>query len=125
MGILIYIRRIDMGAILTIPEIKKHVAKVAKEYNLHRVSLFGSYASGKRTKKSDIDLLVDFGPNPVSILKVCGVKVDLEDLTGKDVDVIPAPLSSEALIEIKKEILLYDQNGQTSVEENPVGTYAN
>ena len=53
--------------------------------------------------------MVDFGPNPVSFYKVCEVKVELEELMGKQVDVVPSPLSEDTLLEIDKEVLLYEQ----------------
>ena len=45
---------------LTIEDIKKVVAKIAPEYNLKKVTLFGSRATGKNREDSDIDLIVDF-----------------------------------------------------------------
>jgi predicted nucleotidyltransferase len=96
-----------MSTALNIEDIKTFVEQVAEEFDLKRVSLFGSYATGKRTKNSDIDLLVDFGQRPVSLLKVASVKVQLEELTGKTVDVVPTPIAEDSLLIIDKEILLY------------------
>jgi predicted nucleotidyltransferase len=39
-------------------EIKTFVRKLAREFNPERVILFGSYAHGKPTDDSDVDLLV-------------------------------------------------------------------
>ena len=97
-----------MAQVLELAEIRSYVAQVAPSYDIHKVTLFGSYANGTRTNISDIDLLVDFGPNPVSIFKVSGFKVELEDLTHKEVDVVPLPLSKDTLLEIDKEVVLYE-----------------
>ena len=43
----------------TIDEISQRVMPVAKRYGLSAVYLFGSYARGEATSKSDIDLLID------------------------------------------------------------------
>ena len=99
-----------MGKILTIDEIKASVAKVAPEYGVKRVTLFGSYAEGKQKPGSDIDLLVEFNKDrqiPVTLFTLGGMASEVEDLTGKEVDIIPFPIPRDSLIIIGKEVLLY------------------
>lgn len=45
--------------ILTLDELKKRVAPVAKKYRLRAVYVFGSYARNEATEESDVDILVD------------------------------------------------------------------
>ncbi len=45
--------------IYTIEEIKRMLEDILKDQPVYQVILFGSYASKKATKKSDIDLLID------------------------------------------------------------------
>lgn len=45
----------------SIKEITKVITPIADELNLKRVILFGSYARGDQTAKSDIDLIIDGG----------------------------------------------------------------
>ena len=45
--------------IYTIEEIKRMLEDILKDQPVYQVILFGSYASRKATKKSDIDLLID------------------------------------------------------------------
>lgn len=45
--------------ILTIEQIKNLLAPLFKQYNVKSAVLFGSYAKGCATEKSDVDLLVD------------------------------------------------------------------
>jgi predicted nucleotidyltransferase len=97
-----------MSVALNIEDIKTYVEQVAEEFDLKKVSLFGSYATGKRTRQSDIDLLVEFTEPTVSLLTVAGVKVKLEKLTGKSVDVVHSPIAEDSLLIIDKEILLYE-----------------
>jgi len=92
---------------LKIEDIRNIVEKVAKEFDLVKVILFGSYANGSATKESDIDLLVEFTTDSVSLFKIARLKFKLEELTGKEVDVIHAPIPKESILEIEKEILLY------------------
>ena len=97
-----------MARILTLADIKLYVAQVAKLYDVKKVSLFGSYANGLQTKDSDIDLLVEFNDNSkVTLLTIAGVKIKMEKLTGKDVDVIALPISEDSILEIEKEVPLY------------------
>jgi len=92
---------------LKIEDIKNIVKKIAKEFDLVKVTLFGSYANGNATNESDIDLLVEFTTDSVSLFKIIDLKSRLEELTGKEVDVIHAPIPKESIIEIDKEVLLY------------------
>ena len=96
-----------MKSVLKVADIKSSVEKVAREYDIKKVSLFGSYANGNSTEESDIDLLVEFNNRPVSIYKIAGVKLKLEELTGKDVDVIACPIPPNSLLEIDREMLIY------------------
>ena len=97
----------NMEKVLTLADIKNSVASVAKTYGIKRVTLFGSYANGKATNESDIDLLVEFNTRSVSFYKICELKVILEEMTGKSVDVLHAPLSKNTLLDIDKEVVLY------------------
>ena len=93
----------------TFENIRSSVAQIAPLYDIKKASLFGSYANGTQTEDSDIDLLVEFTGRPVSIYKIAGVKLKLEEIIGKDVDVIALPIPSNSLLEIEKEVLLYEQ----------------
>ena len=94
---------------LTFASIKSSVAQVAQIYDVKKVSLFGSYATGKQTEDSDVDLLVEFEEPAVSIFKLAGIKIKLQELTGKNVDVIHSPVPADSLIEIGKEVLVYER----------------
>lgn len=51
------------------------------------MALFGSYARGEETSKSDIDLLVRFG-DPVGYFKLVQVQRELGDYLGHNVDLV-------------------------------------
>ncbi|MDR1765237.1 MAG: nucleotidyltransferase domain-containing protein [Lachnospiraceae bacterium] len=92
---------------LTFEQMRQAAAQVAKHYPLTKVSVFGSYANGKATEGSDLDLLVEFTTDAVSLLEIVGVKYDFEDLLNTPVDVLHAPLPEDALITVDKEIPIY------------------
>jgi hypothetical protein len=57
-----------------------------ESYAVRRVALFGSYAKGRQTGKSDIDLLVEFErPTYDNFL---GLARDLERLFGRKVEIL-------------------------------------
>ncbi len=54
-----------------------------------RAWLFGSYSRGEETADSDIDILVDYDKSKrLSLLTICGMITDLEDILGKKVDLV-------------------------------------
>lgn len=73
-------------------------------YALRSVSIFGSYAEGRATEKSDLDLLVEFERPAVSLIRLSALKYDLEDALGLSVDVIHGPLPQDGLIQPEKLI---------------------
>ena len=91
---------------LTIEEIKKVVAEIAPEYNLKKVTLFGSRARGNFREDSDIDLIVDF-PEGTGLLKHISLKHKLEDIFNLSVDVVSRGGLEGSYIEIEKEIEIY------------------
>lgn len=67
---------------------REDILRTAAKYGASNVRVFGSVARGEADEKSDIDLLVDLEPNR-SLLDLGGLLVDLQDLLGCDVDVVP------------------------------------
>jgi len=51
------------------------------------VRIFGSVARGEADSESDIDFLVNMEPGR-SLLDLCGLLIDLEELLGRKVDVV-------------------------------------
>ena len=92
---------------LTIEDIKKAVEKIAPEYGLTKVSLFGSRARGNFQPDSDVDLLVEFTTEGVSLLKIISLKHRLEDMWNLNVDIVHGPITEDDILEIDKEIKIY------------------
>src|SRR6266542_2870716 len=49
---------------VTMPQIKRLAEQIARQFKPQRIILFGSYAYGKPTEHSDVDLLVIVGKGP-------------------------------------------------------------
>ena len=73
-------------------------------YSLRRAHIFGSYADGRATSQSDLDLLVEFDSPAVSLITLNALKYDLEEQLGLPVDVIHAPLPDGSMIRPKKVV---------------------
>lgn len=71
--------------ILTLDQIKTICARVCEEYDVEYCYLFGSYAKGKATEQSDVDLLVAM---PVNGMKFFGLVEMLREELKKKVDVL-------------------------------------
>ncbi len=65
----------------------KTIKSILKKHDVKRAHLFGSYARGEATKKSDIDILFEFRGRK-SLLDHSGLKIALEESLGKKVDVV-------------------------------------
>ena len=70
-----------------IQSIKKMILPILKKSGVKRSAVFGSFARGEATNKSDIDLLVEL-PKGTSLLDLIHLGHLLEDKLGRDVDVI-------------------------------------
>ena len=65
------------------------ILQVATKHGASNVRVFGSSARGESGPDSDVDFLVDLEPSR-SLLDHAGLVVELEDLLGRPVDVVPA-----------------------------------
>ena len=97
---------------LTHEQIVQAVAKAATKFPLTKVSYFGSYADGKATEKSDLDLLIEFGDDgSLTLLDIIRLKHNLEDDLGINVDVVETPLTEKAqeFLIIKRVVSVYER----------------
>lgn len=59
--------------------------KLLDDYSVNRIGVFGSYARGTQTKKSDIDILVSFSQIP-DLFGFADLKLKLEKKLKKKID---------------------------------------
>lgn len=68
-------------------ELQKKIIPFAKKNKITYVALFGSFARGEQTKKSDVDLVVRFS-KPIGLFDFVGIKMDLEKKLKRKVDLV-------------------------------------
>ena len=66
---------------------REQILALANKYGASKVRVFGSVARGTADEQSDIDFLVDLEPGR-SLLDLGGLLYELQQLLGRDVDVI-------------------------------------
>ena len=70
--------------VYTIDEIKTKINPIAKQYNVSKVYLFGSYARGEEDGNSDIDIALELG-DITKYMDVCG---HLSSIFSGNVDIL-------------------------------------
>lgn len=91
----------------TIEQIKQLLIPIIKNYPINQMILFGSYAKGTATEKSDIDLVVDMS---IIGLNFFGLLEDVQQALIKEVDLIHLSQieeNSPFMDDVKKGIILY------------------
>ncbi len=88
-----------------IKEVKKIIAankeELKEKFGVKRIGIFGSYARGEQTKKSDLDVLVELS-RPIGLFGLMDLQDYIRRRVGMKVDLVPR----EGLKPIiKKEIL--------------------
>jgi predicted nucleotidyltransferase len=82
---------------------RDEIQQLAKQHGVVRIQVFGSAVRGEATDESDIDLLVETGPQ-TSAWFPAGLMLDLELLLGRRVDVV----TEQALRPELRETVLRD-----------------
>lgn len=88
------------------------IANYFKTQPVLKAWLFGSYARGEEKPWSDMDILVQYDRNqPIGLLKIASIQTDLEDLLGREVDLVEdgtlRPWAVESVNQDKK--LIYER----------------
>jgi predicted nucleotidyltransferase len=68
--------------------IQKNIAEYFKNQPIRRAWLFGSYARGEETPLSDVDILVQYDENGISLLKHAAMICELERILNLSVDIV-------------------------------------
>ena len=85
--------------------LRENKEDMVKKYGVKKIGLFGSYATGKDTSDSDIDIFVELEEN--RFRKVAGLWVYLDELYKKQVDLFREHKNNKGAIyeHIKKETI--------------------
>lgn len=76
-------------ALMSTQMMNEKIAAYFKTQPVLKAWIFGSFARGEEKPWSDVDILVQYDrQQPIGILKLAGMKVDLENLLGNEVDLV-------------------------------------
>lgn len=89
---------------ICIEKIGDKITPVLKRYDVVRAAIFGSFARGEVKEESDLDILVEF-KGEKSLLDLVALKMELEEVLGREVDV----LTYNSLHPFLREIVLKEQ----------------
>jgi len=70
---------------MTIDQIKQKILPVLQSYGVIKAGIFGSFARGEADEGSEVDILVEIS-DQLSLLDFVGLKLELEDVLGRKVD---------------------------------------
>jgi predicted nucleotidyltransferase len=92
----------------SLDEIKSTVSDAARHYGVKRVALFGSYARGDATNKSDIDLCIEPGEIR-SLIGLSGFRIEIVERLQTDVDIVTSDCLDKKFLQRiqREEVLLY------------------
>lgn len=89
-----------------IAKIKKKITPILKNHDVKKAAVFGSFVRGEQNKKSDIDILIKFkNDNEKSLLDLVALRLDLEEILKRKVDV----LTYNSLHPLLRNIILKEQ----------------
>ena len=77
----------DSGGVLTLKQIKDIIKPILHKHGIDEVYLFGSYARGEATSKSDVDIYCEKG-NVRTLIQQGFLEEELEKALKKDVDIV-------------------------------------
>lgn len=103
-----------MERVYTLEEIKQILYPILKTEAVYKAILFGSYAKGLATEKSDIDIVIDSKGELINI-KFYGLLEEIIQKIGKKVDLIEISeiqKGSTLYHKIQKEgVIIYEKQG--------------
>jgi uncharacterized protein len=71
-----------------ITKIITRIVSILKRYGVKKAALFGSFARGEATKKSDIDILIEFRSKKKDLWDHISLVQELEEALHRKVDVL-------------------------------------
>lgn len=83
------------ATIYSLDEIRQRITPVAAKHDIAAVYLFGSYARGEATDKSDVDLVID-APQVNNLLVLSEIYADFEEALEKPLDLVTARALSQS-----------------------------
>lgn len=98
-----------------------NLIQIAKANGITWLALFGSFARGEATERSDVDLAVRFGKS-IDLFDLVGAQQAMEAALGSPVDLIPVddvyPFIRQSML--KDLIVLYSADSAENTEQRAV-----
>ncbi len=66
----------------------KRKPEIQARFHVREIGIFGSFARGEQTRRSDVDILVDFEPEHITFDNHVNLQLYLERLFRRKVDVV-------------------------------------
>ena len=84
--------------------LRRHKPELQKKYPIGKLGVFGSFARGEATEKSDIDIAVEItGPMGLNFIAMAD---EIEDLFGIKTDVVPLrSIKPQYLASVQKDLV--------------------
>ena len=99
-----------MSKIYTVPELQSVLSPIFRANGVRKATLFGSYAKGVATARSDVDLLVDSGLRGLAFFGLLEQVTEALDTPVDSIDVSQVETGSEIAREIQKSgVSLFEQ----------------
>ncbi len=99
---------------------KKQLAEFCKKNHITKLSLFGSALRDDFGPDSDVDMLVEFGPEAhVGLIGFAGLELELSEILGRKVDLnTPACISKYYREEVLAETAVHYDQTRTGFEKS-------
>jgi len=72
---------------MPLEEMKRQVLPILEQHDVVHAAIFGSFARAEAERDSDLDILVEL-PSTKSLLDLVALKLDLEEILEREVDVL-------------------------------------
>jgi len=80
---------------IVLKKIEAAAPAIRTQFGVTKIGIFGSFARGEQTKKSDVDVLVDFAQGYATLHNFIGLSDYLEALFRRKVDLLTEPSISK------------------------------
>ena len=72
---------------LELEEIKRKLIPILRKNKVTKAGIFGSYARGEQSRKSDVDILIEINDS-VGLIEFIKLKMTIQELLRKKVDLV-------------------------------------
>ena len=89
---------------MVVESLRKNMEKI-RNFGVKRIGIFGSFARDQARDDSDIDIVVEFEKGKGTLKNFCGLVDFLEELFGREVDILtPDGIENIRIEYVKEEI---------------------